>query len=206
MQTQQNLFLLSFGKSFSPLGILQYICATGSLHHGRMVQWSAAWQHSANPLKFKSLSTQIILDQMGLDWIIQMYLIKLWSVQGVCTMAEWLSGQQHGNIVQMLSSSSPSACKLFWFRSDWIGLSKCIKLNYGKYQIWTQVSDWSYDHYKCSKGLIQPTEVPGSMALIKWWTGNPQCFRRGRERARKHSWPVKDVRMKKGLSVRNTSD
>ena len=83
MQTQQNLFLLSFGKSFAPLGIMQYICATGNLHHGRMAQWSAAWQHSADALKFESLSMQIILDQMGLDgigldWIIQMYLIKLW--------------------------------------------------------------------------------------------------------------------------------
>jgi hypothetical protein len=74
VQTQQNLFLLSFGKSFAPLGIMQYICATGNLHHGRMAQWSAAWQHSADALKFKSLSMQIILDQMGLngiglDWI-----------------------------------------------------------------------------------------------------------------------------------------
>ena len=69
MQTQQNLFLLSFGKSFAPLGIMQYICATGNLHHGRMAQWSAAQQHSADALKFKSLSTQIILDQMGLDGI-----------------------------------------------------------------------------------------------------------------------------------------
>jgi len=41
-QTQQNLFLLPFGKSFAPLGIMQYICATGSLHHGRMAQWLAA--------------------------------------------------------------------------------------------------------------------------------------------------------------------
>ena len=72
VQTQQNLFLLSFGKSFSPLGIMQYICTTGNLHHGRMAQWSAAQQHSADALKF-SPSTQIIL-----DWIIQVYLIKLW--------------------------------------------------------------------------------------------------------------------------------
>jgi hypothetical protein len=69
VQTQQNLFLLSFGKSFAPLGIMQYICATGNLHHGRMAQWSAAQQHSAYALKFESLSMQIILDQMGLDWI-----------------------------------------------------------------------------------------------------------------------------------------
>jgi hypothetical protein len=34
-----------------------------------MAQWSAAWQHSADALKFKSLSMQIILDQMGLDGI-----------------------------------------------------------------------------------------------------------------------------------------
>ena len=65
MQTQQNLFLLSFGKSFAPLGIMQYICATGNL----LAQWSAAQQHSADALKFEALGTQIILDQMGLDWI-----------------------------------------------------------------------------------------------------------------------------------------
>ena len=69
VQTQQNLFLHSFGKSFAPLGIMQYICATGNLHHGRMAQWSAAQQHSADALKFESLGMQIILDQMGLDWI-----------------------------------------------------------------------------------------------------------------------------------------
>ena len=51
--------------------------STGSLHNGRMAQWSAAWQHSANALKFKSLSMQIILVQIRLDWIIQMYEIKL---------------------------------------------------------------------------------------------------------------------------------
>ena len=43
------------------------------LHNGRMAQWSAAQQHSANALKFKSLSMQIILVQIRLDWIIQMY-------------------------------------------------------------------------------------------------------------------------------------
>ena len=69
MQTHQNLVLLSFGKFFAPLEIMQYICATGSLHHSRIAQWSAAWQHSADDLKFESLSMQIILDQMGLDWI-----------------------------------------------------------------------------------------------------------------------------------------
>jgi hypothetical protein len=58
------LFLLSFGKSFAPLG---YICATGSLHHGKMAQWSAAWQHTADTLKFESLYMQIILDQIRLD-------------------------------------------------------------------------------------------------------------------------------------------
>jgi hypothetical protein len=69
VQTQQNLFLLSFGKPFAPLGIMQYICATGSLHHGRMAQWSAAWQRSADALKFESLHMQIILDQIRLDGI-----------------------------------------------------------------------------------------------------------------------------------------
>ena len=33
-------------------------------------------------------------------------------------MAEWLSGQQHGDTVQMLSSLSPSARKLFWIGLD----------------------------------------------------------------------------------------
>ena len=55
---------------------MQYICATGNLHHGGMAQWSTAQQHSADALKFESLSMQIILDQMGLDWIIQIYLIN----------------------------------------------------------------------------------------------------------------------------------
>ena len=56
-----------------------------------MAQWSAAQKHSADALKFEYLSTQIILDQMGLDWIIQMYLIKLWSV------LDWIGLDGHIN-------------------------------------------------------------------------------------------------------------
>ena len=46
-----------------------------------MAEWLSG--HNADALKFESLSMQIILAQMGsdwigLDWIIQMYLIKLW--------------------------------------------------------------------------------------------------------------------------------
>ena len=57
--------------------------------------------------------------------------------QGICTIAEWLSGQQRGaaaqgGTVQMLSSSNPLARKLFWIglvwiRLDWIGLF-CIQM------------------------------------------------------------------------------
>jgi hypothetical protein len=61
-----EVVLVSFGKSFAPLGILQYISITGSLHHGRMAQWSAA----ATCLKFEPFSTQIILDQMRLEDLI----------------------------------------------------------------------------------------------------------------------------------------
>jgi hypothetical protein len=66
----KTCFLFSFGKSFASLGTMQYICAAGNLYHGRMAQWSAARRHSADALEFESLSTQIILDWIGLDWIV----------------------------------------------------------------------------------------------------------------------------------------
>jgi hypothetical protein len=85
--------LFSFGKSFAFLGTMQYICATGNLYHGKMAQWSAVqcgsavWRHSADVLELESLSMQIILDQIILDWIglfcIQIRIWNPWSREGL---------------------------------------------------------------------------------------------------------------------------
>src|ERR1700683_3473951 len=92
--------------------------STGSLHNGRMAQWSAARQHSANALKFKSLSMQIILVQIGLDWIIQMYEIKL--VPNMGSGFGLIYKYSRGLLVEVL---------IGLFGLDWIGLHGHINAN-----------------------------------------------------------------------------
>ena len=88
VQTQQNLFLVFIWQVLCLLrNHAIYLC------HREPVSWqnssvvsSAMWRCSADALEFESLSTQIILDRIRLDWIglfcIQMRIRNPWSREG----------------------------------------------------------------------------------------------------------------------------